>query len=514
MLKIRISLIALLLLSACGTPLKTPDAHTTDSRIGGIGTNPTQNENQKIDPKYSKRGLKHSEFLRQNSNIWPLITSEFKLDRHTDKKSVKEKINYYAKHPEYLNRVVNRATPFLYHIVEEIKKRDMPMEIALLPVVESAYQPFAYSPSHASGLWQFISSTGKIYGLKQNWWYDGRRDPIAATSAALDYLENLHNRFNDWTHALASYNTGENKVAREIKKNKRAGKPTDFFSLKLYKETRGYVPSLLAISEIFANPEKYNLKLKAVPNQPYFETVDTKGQIDMAIVAESTGLSMEEIYNLNAGFNRWATPPDGPHRIILPINKADTFRQKLASLSASERITWQEHIIKKGETIDKIAQRYGSSITAIKDVNRIQSNVIRTGNTLLIPKSQKPLKEYSLTQTQRYGKPSGSNKTVHKVKRGDSLWNISRTYGVTVDKLCKWNGLNKRSILKPGQKLVLWLKGKPSSSGASQTTYRVKQGDNLWDISRRFNVTVANLRKWNGLNKRSLLKPGQKLIIN
>lgn len=514
MLKIRISLITLLLLSACGTPLKTTDSRTSGPSINSAGSNPYETDEREIDPRYTTRGLKHSDYLRQNSNIWPLITAEFKLDRHIDKKSVRDKINYYARHPEYLNRVIDRSTPFIYYIVEEIKKRDMPMEIALLPIVESAYQPFAYSPSHASGLWQFISSTGKIYGLEQNWWYDGRRDVIAATGAALDYLENLHTRFDDWMHALASYNTGENKVAREIKNNQRAGKPTDFFNLKLYKETRGYVPSLLAVCEIFANPSKYNLKLNSVANQPYFEAVNTQGQIDMAIVSESTGMSMEEIYNLNAGFNRWATPPNGPHRILLPKEKAPAFKQKLAAIPVSKRITWQEHVIKKGETIDKIAQRYGTNTTAIKDVNRMSGNTIRAGNTLLIPKSQKPLKEYALTQTQRYAKSSNSKKTVHKVKRGDNLWDISRTYGVSVDKLCIWNGIKKNSVLKLGQKLVVWSSSKASSSASSKTTYQVKQGDNLWDISRRFNVTVADLRKWNGLSKKSLLKPGQKLIIN
>ncbi|MCH9049085.1 MAG: transglycosylase SLT domain-containing protein [Proteobacteria bacterium] len=273
------------------------------------------------------------------------------LTRNISEKTTASKLAWFTRNQAYLDRVSGRAEPYLYYIVEELEKRNMPLDLALLPIVESAYNPFAYSRSRASGIWQFMPSTGRIYGLKQNWWYDGRRDIVAATGAALNYLQKLHQEFDgDWLLALAAYNSGEGNVGKAIRRNKKAGKPTDFFSLRLPRETRGYVPSLLAVAEIVSNPGKYKITLKPIANTRYFKQVDINSQIDLATAGELSELSIEELYTLNPGFNRWATDPEGPHRLLIPVDKVTAFENKLATLSSDERIKWQQHKIKKGES--------------------------------------------------------------------------------------------------------------------------------------------------------------------
>ena len=225
----------------------------------------------------------NQQFSIQEKDIWKRIASDLRLTRNASEKTTASKLAWFARNQAYLDRVSERASPYIYYIVEELEKRDMPLDLALLPIVESAYNPFAYSPSRASGIWQFIPGTGKNYGLKQNWWYDGRRDIVAATDAALNYLQKLHKEFNgDWLLALAAYNSGEGNVGRAIRRNKNTGKPIDFFSLRLPRETRGYVPSLLAVAEIISDPEKYKVAIKPIENGQYFEQVDINSQIDLA----------------------------------------------------------------------------------------------------------------------------------------------------------------------------------------------------------------------------------------
>ena len=338
----------------------------------------------------------------QEIDVWKRIGSGLKLTRNVSERTTASKLAWFTRNQEYLDRVSGRAEPYLHYIVEELEKRNMPLDLALLPIVESAYNPFAYSRSRASGIWQFIPNTGRLYGLKQNWWYDGRRDIVAATNAALNYLQKLHQEFNgDWLLALAAYNSGEGNVGKAIRRNKKAGKPTDFFSLRLPRETRGYVPSLLAVAEIVSNPGKYKITLKPIANTRYFKQVDINSQIDLATAGELSELSIEELYTLNPGFNRWATDPNGPHRLLIPVDKATAFENKLATLSSDERIKWQQHKIKKGESLSRIAARYRTDVSTLKQVNRLRGNTIRAGDSLLIPTAQKPLKHYSLSLDSR-----------------------------------------------------------------------------------------------------------------
>ena len=522
-------ILMLFIISGCTYIRKT---ETTDSEITNQeSVNITETNilkpSDSISPKVVEEVDNQISKQKTYTDLWVMIQDELILERNINRKKVSDKIAWFARNQEYVNRVVKRAEPYLFYIVTKLKERDMPIDLALLPIVESAYQPFAYSPSRASGIWQFIPATGKRYGLKQNWWYDGRRDIIASSNAALDYLEALHKRFNgNWFHALAAYNAGEGNVERAIKKNKKLGKKTDFWSLRLPSETRGYVPSLLAIAEILKNSNKYNINFKSIKNSPYFEIIDVKSQIDLATVSNISGLSIDKIYTLNPGFNRWATDPDGPHRILMPIDKAKSFRERLAALKESERIVWKQHIIRKGESLGVIADRYKTSISSLKRANHLKNTMIREGRSLLIPIAKKPNKFYSLSSEARKFKglkTSDGKRYVYIVKRGDNLWDIGRNYGISVNQLAKWNGISKKSFLRPKQKLTIWINEDTKDQkdnvvqtvihNQSTTEYTVKKGDSLWLIARRFDIHVTDLLEWNNLKKNRYLKPGQTLII-
>jgi membrane-bound lytic murein transglycosylase D len=523
-------------LSACANlPVEKPSGNTDNIQAVNQST-PVQRPEplELIGQDPSVRLITHDvtpQVLEKDyADVWTRIRNHLVLDRHLENRAVKQRVAWYARNQDYLDRVAQRATPYIHYILEALDERGMPLDLALLPVVESAFHPFAYSRSHASGIWQFIPGTGKQYGLKQNWWYDGRRDITEATRAALDYLEKLNDQFDgDWQHALAAYNSGERNVERSINRNKRANKDTDFFSLRLPRETRGYVPSLLAVAEIVANPDKYGITLKPIPDEPYFEKVDIGGQLDLSTAADLTGLTVDELYTLNPGLNRWATDPQGPHSLLIPIDKATEFKNGLAEIPVEERVGWNQHIIKQGETLGGIADRYRTSIDTIKATNNIRGNLIRTGQFLVIPTSKQPGKFYTLSLENRWlgdlKKEGAGNKYIYTVRRGDSLWTISRRYEVSIRELAGWNGINPRSIIRPGQKLALWIKT-PGDNDNSQKPvvaytrseeghieYTVKRGDSLWLISRRFGVTIAQLQKWNNLTGGRYLQPGQKLVL-
>ncbi|MBL1275179.1 MAG: LysM peptidoglycan-binding domain-containing protein [Ectothiorhodospiraceae bacterium] len=464
--------------------------------------------------------------LTSNKDLWTRLRSGFQLGQQ-DHRLVQPYIVWYAKHQAYLDRVVERARPFLYDIVQEIEARGMPMEIALLPVVESAFQPFAYSPGRAAGIWQFIPSTGKHYGLKQNWWYDGRRDVSKATTAALDYLQRLHKRFDgDWLLALASYNSGEGRVARAVKKNKKKGKPTDFWSLDLPKETEGYVPKLLAISAIILHTEAHGLTLTSIPDEPYLERIDIGSQIDLALAAELADLPIETMYQLNPAFNRWATDPKGPHVLSLPIDKATGFRKALANVDKKNRVRWERHRIREGETLGHIARKFQTTVALLQEVNSIRDKWIRAGQSIIIPVATKSLKHYLSEDRRRatlQGTKRSGHKLTHTVKRGDTFWDLSRKYKVKVSQLASWNGMSPKDALKLGQRLVVWTKSRnlasrkfvtlPRSVTQQQLHYRVRKGDSLARIAQKFSVTVRKLRSWNSLKKGKYLQPGQRLTL-
>lgn len=456
------------------------------------------------------------------ADLWAKLGDDLHLHRHLTRRQVQERLKWYARNQAYLDRVSERASRYLFHIMAEVEQRGMPMELALLPVVESAFQPFARSYRHADGIWQFIRSTGRLYGLKRNDWYDGRRDIVESTRAALDYLEHLHRRFDgDWLLALAAYNTGERRVGRAIRRNQRVGRGTDFFSLRLPRETRGYVPALLAAAELVAHPRKYGISWAPIPNRPYFAQADTEGPLDLAVAAQAANLDVEELYKLNPGFRKWAVPAAGPHRLLLPVNRAETFRERLAQLDESERLGWTEHKVRSGETLGKIARRYETTAAALKKANNLRSDLIHKGDIVLAPAPSRDKAYYALSDDNRrrrgLSKVAGDGERyVYTVRRGDTLWDISRRYGVGVRQLTRWNGIARQALLQPGQKLTLWsaaAKAEPAPAGSNPFQYIVKKGDSLWRIAREFNVTVNQLLAWNNLRRGKHLQPKQRLTL-
>ncbi len=449
-------------------------------------------------------------------DVWQRIRNGMELTSYQIKQAeTKKHLSWFVEHPEYVDKVVERARPYLHYIVSELEKRDMPLEIALLPVVESGYQPFAYSKGRASGLWQFIPSTGKVYGLKQDWWHDGRRDVIASTDAALTYLQKLHNDFGDWQLALAAYNCGEGTVGRAIKKNKKAGKKTDFWSLDLPKETSAYVPKLMAVSHLVAMPERYNIQLSPIANKPYLEIVDTGSQLDLAIAAELADMTTDELHLLNPSFNHWATLPNGPHSLVLPVDKAAQFTQALSALSKEDRMRWVRHKIKPGESLGLIARRHSTSVAALKETNNLASNRIRAGRHLLIPMIGGVNVQTSQIAKKGSKFTSKGKKKIHIVKSGDTWWDLANTHKVDVTDLTDWNNKSPSDTLNLGQKLVVWTgqSQRDQNPNTKVVNYKIRSGDSLWKISRKFNVSVAQVREWNGLSTKTLLRPGQMLTL-
>ena len=458
-------------------------------------------------------------------NVWDRIRHGFELE-HPDNKRIKQHLAWFKKHPEYLSRVSERGELYLHHIVQEVENNGLPMEVALLPIIESAFDPFAYSPSRASGMWQFMPRTGKSFGLKQTWWYDGRRDVVASTQAALVYLQQLRKRFDgDWLLALAAYNSGGGTVNRAIRKNREKGLSTDFWSLSLPKETRDYVPKLIALSRLIEEPGRYGIKLSDISNEPYFTSVEVGGQIDLAQAALLAELGMEELYALNPGFNRWATDPEGPHSLLIPTDKAEHFRSRLSKLPPNQRIKWQRHKIKAGETLSHIAQQHKVSVATLKSINKLRNNNIREGKTLLVPQAQAGSSHYAsstdqrLAKKQNSGRRSGKKRVDHTVSSGDNLWSLGRTYGVRPSSIARWNNMVEKDTLRIGQNLVIWTDSSKSSVPEAsdqvirKLSYRVRNGDSLYKIASKFKIGVKDILKWNKINLGKYLQPGQSLVL-
>jgi len=451
----------------------------------------------------------------------------FRLQYADNHRTEAEK-KWFARHPEYLERVFTRAQRYLPYIVAELERRNLPLELALLPIVESAYDPFAYSHGRAAGLWQMIPGTAKRFGVKQNWWYDGRRDVVDSTRAALDYLEYLY-AFNggDWLNAIASYNSGEGNVRRAVLANNKANKPTDFWNLRLPKETSMYVPKLLALVEIVADPASYNVTLPEVVDEPQFMVADIGSQLDLALAAELAGVDVDTVYQYNPGYNRWSTDPTGPHSLVMPIDVAEQFIAALDEVPKSERVRWQRHKVANGQAISQIAEKYNTTVATIRSANNLHSNTIRAGDYLMIPVATKPLSAYSKSADARLAttqnRARAGSKVEHIVASGESFWTISQRYKVTTRELAAWNGMAPRDTLSVGKKLVVWTKAATEGPSLSPTqalnnttrklNYTVRSGDSLYLIARKFRVGIDQIARWNNIDKNKLLKPGQRLTM-
>jgi len=458
-------------------------------------------------------------------SLWKRVEARYQLPNSTTNPRIITERNFYTKNQKYLDRVSVRSSRYLYYIAGQLEARNLPGELALLPIVESAYYPFAISTSNASGLWQFIPSTAKFLKMEMNWWYDARRDIPASTDTALNYLVFLRDHYDgDWLLALAAYNAGWGTIDKAVAKNKARGLPTDYWNLDVPAETRAYVPKLLALAQISKDPTAYGVSWPYIPDLPYFAEVRFKGQMDMAFAADLAGVDADELYMLNPGISRWATPPGGPYRLQVPIDQTDELQEGIANLHTSQLMPTPSHAYEN------------------------------TANPRVLEMEQKMAARSSKSQAQSASKSSSSaassrqtTTSSYVVKKGDTLWSVAKKNGVTPEELRKSNKLASNASLKPGQKLTIASTAKsvePVASNSTKatsanksasrvsetykptekptkasptkgaTSYTVKSGDTVMAISRKYKLNVNDILRWNGMSKnQASLKPGQTLTL-
>ena len=457
-------------------------------------------------------------------DVWQRIRNGFKIDEAASENPlVATHVSWYAARPDNVRRMAERSRRYLFHIVQEVDRRSMPMEIALLPMIESAFNSSALSTSAASGIWQFMPATGRHYGLKQDDWYDGRRDFTAATHAALDYLGKLYLDFGDWQLALAAYNCGEGCVARAIQKNVNQGLPTDYASLSLPNETRHYVPKLLAIKSLIRNPEQFGVAINSLPNQPYFNQVTVHAGMDIHAAARLADMSSNDFIALNAAFPRNLIRSDTPVNLLVPVDKVDQFKRNLETKTWD---SWQPYPAQKGDRLDAIAKRFKVTIERLKEYNlfNLKRGKLLQAQTILVPVTGQGV--VASPQAATVSRAEGANQ--HQVASGETLFGVARRYGLTVALLAQANP-DLNGSLQIGQTLLLPL-NEPAvpKRGAIQhvafnpnnikpaqpVDYTVKRGDTLHSIAQRFDASLLDIKRWNpGLMKSSTIQPGQAIVV-
>ncbi|HJY78654.1 MAG TPA: transglycosylase SLT domain-containing protein, partial [Burkholderiales bacterium] len=407
-------------------------------------------EGERREIKDPLAGIKQVDAAAGPQDVWQRVRQGFAMpDLNND--LVRKHVAYYKARPDYLQRIFDRSRLYLYHIVAEIERRGLPTELALLPMVESAFNPMAYSRAHASGLWQFIPGTGKRFELQQNWWYDGRRDIVESTDAALDYLTKLYKIHGDWHLALASYNWGENAVSRAVAKNKKARKPTDYSHLKMPKETRQYVPKLQALKNIISDPAKYGIELTPIPNEPYFTVLTEPLAVDVALAARLAEMPVEDFIALNPGLSRPFIRNEGT-RIVLPADKVAVFHDNLAKQDPASLVSWETYHPEKGESLAKIADKFGVSLAELKRVNGIDTHSSKVPQQMVVP-TEAEAATVSAKLPIMYAPPVAEVRHVHRVKSGDTLSGIAKRYHVRVSDLKRWN--QGVGLLRINQKIYI-----------------------------------------------------------
>jgi len=457
-------------------------------------------------------------------SIWHRVQDNLSLYSRYQHASIDNELQWYLKNPRYFNQIIERGTPFLYTIVDAVESRGLPLELALLPIVESAFDPTAYSPEHAAGLWQFIEPTARSFGLKTDWWYDGRQDPLASTRAALDYLETLHREFDgNWLLALAAYNTGGANVRRAVRRSGQTAATADFWQLRLPRETRGHIPRLLAAARLIADAESYGITLPIVPDQPYLEVVELEYQVDLAAAARLVGMEPDLLKTLNAGYRQWVTHPESPQYLVLPRSRAEEFRAIVAGLTTESpalRVSWESYRIRKGDTLSSIARRFNTRVSALQSMNNLRGTRIVAGRALLVPRPG--FASGLAANSQPVPSRPGSRLAVptsYRVRSGDNLWRIARRFNLRSRDIAAWNDIALDSLLHPGQVLILQSRDFVVSNdlvtgeNERRVHYSVMRGDSLDRIARLFDVSVEELVAWNQLDPEALIFPGQTIEI-
>ena len=406
-----------------------------------------------------------------------------------------------------VNRISKSGQRYLFHTLTRAQQLGLPVELALLPFVESEFDPYAKSIDGATGIWQFMPATGKEWGLKSNWWYDGKKDVLASTEAALQFLTYLNEKFDgDWLLAMAAYNTGPTRVNRAIRKNIRDDKPIRFWDLDLPKETTAYVPKLLVLCELIKDPKAFDVNLPSIANRPYFERVKIPGQLDLMQAADLAGLKPETIYELNPGFNQWATDPSGPHYLLLPIGVSDRFMTQLESLDQNDLVRWDRYKIRRGDNLYKIASRYKIEVAVLKEINGLASDLIIAGKEIMVPRGS------------AWAGKQNPREQVYIVIGGDSLWNISKKFKVSIEDVVLWNDLDIEVPLQIDQEIKIFsryerIRQELPSRDLRTMLYPVKSGDTISRIASKFEITSKDIQEWNEIEDVSKIFPGQVLKL-
>ena len=482
---------------------------------------------------------------RNADNIWDILREEFSLPHYEDNPAVQEKIEWFMNNQDYLLRSASRAAPYLYYILQQVKKRHLPVELVLLPIIESGYNPFSLSNVGAAGIWQLMPDTATGLGIKRDSWYDGRRDVIASTRGALAHLAYLQSFFDgNWLYAIAAYNTGEGNVLSAIKRNIRAGKSTSFWSLPVAQETKDYVPSLLALATIISHPDQYPIYFPPARNAPYLAQVDIGSQINLKYAAQLAGISDKKIIQLNPGFSKSATSTKKAYKLVLPIENVEQFTENLAQSPLNQQINWTHYKVKSGDTFASIAKKFNTSVNAIRKLNHLSKNNLHGVKNLLIPsnndediitadattKDEAPTKKTIIADTTKTENQltlnEASNKytlqpgdTIYMVRAKDTLDKVAKRFHVTHSTLQAVNHL-KNNTLTPGKQLIIPTHAPTTVAQNSSnkkinpgdTLYMIRHGDTIEKIARKFHTTPSAIRLTNLVDNSSLME-GEKIVV-
>ena len=446
--------------------------------------------------------LEVSEDILVYENVWDRIKDASTSEQTNLDEKTLEYINTYLANPAQLDKLLEKGRYFIFFVLEELDRYRLPAELALLPYIESNYDPFSISASGAMGIWQFMPATARIYNLKDTWWYEQRHDPLVSSKAAVRYLAYLHNRFNkEITYTLAAYNGGPTRLEKQIKLNKRAGQPTNYENLKLPKQTKEYVPKFRAILELVLNADKYGINLPNFPNKKVLGSIELDGQVEILAFSEFAGLKPEFVYKLNAGYTKWASPPGKKTKFNVPVELEGTLNLKKDQFIQTNQINWVTHKVSKGDSLWKIAEEFETEISVLKKVNYLTSNVLSLNQELLIPLSNDQNQTFIPYQA-------------HIISEGDTLWNLGIQYKISPAEIAKNNGLRINSPLTIGKELNIGNKNIYRTINSKKRTilYSVKQGDSLYRIADIFNIEISDIRSINELSNNEI-KPGQVLKI-
>lgn len=500
-----------------------------------------------------------------HGNLWDRMRGDMRMPTYTNTRQVREQIRYFQNHQDYLNHIIAESAPYIYYIYQETQKRHLPAELALIPVIESEYNPYAKSKVGALGLWQMMPTTARGFGLKRDWWYDGRKDVVASTNAALEYFSYLHGYFNNnWLLAVGAYDCGEGTIMACERYNQNHHRSGDFWNLPLPYETQAYVPKLLAVAAIVKHPSYYGIHLAPINDQPYIEQVNVGSPMALSKAASMAEVPLTTMKVLNPGIQHGTTDPKGPYVLLVPEDKANTFKEKLGILTENEKIAWQKHIVESKETLEKIALKYRTTVALLRQVNGLKSDKVHPHQALLIPpvtttnstgtanNAVNPTPIPTANQTSNVNVATTNDQTsqdndtrqsTYTVKSGDHLWKIANKYHVTTKELLTWNKMSRHHRLHAGETLIITAPDTTATTTTTETTttaaspqpsknlamknatesnsdnlqpitvtYEVKNEDDLNKIAHQFHITVAQLKKANNLSSNTV-QVGQELAI-